>query len=140
MDSMYGLTLHQPWATLISDGRKAYETRSWKTAYRGLLLIHAGKRKPLARDLQRFGYEKQDLVLGAVICIATLADCILMDDSFISSISSDEYQAGHWETGRYAWHLIDVRPLETPIEYAGNRRLWSPSVELRNILAEQEVI
>jgi hypothetical protein len=38
------LTLHQPWATAIAEGIKAIETRSWSTAYRGPLAIHAGKR------------------------------------------------------------------------------------------------
>jgi hypothetical protein len=36
------LTLKQPWATLVANGLKEYEFRSWKTNYRGKLLIHAG--------------------------------------------------------------------------------------------------
>ncbi len=36
------LTLWQPWASLIAIGAKTIETRSWSTAYRGPLLIHAG--------------------------------------------------------------------------------------------------
>ncbi len=34
------LSLHQPWATLLLLGAKRYETRSWRTDYRGPLLIH----------------------------------------------------------------------------------------------------
>ena len=37
------LTIKQPWATLIMQGDKRFEFRSWKTTYRGDLLIHAGK-------------------------------------------------------------------------------------------------
>ena len=37
------LTIKQPWATLIMQKDKEYEFRSWKTQYRGDLLIHAGK-------------------------------------------------------------------------------------------------
>ena len=36
------LTLKQPWATLVAEGIKKYEFRSWKTNYRGKILIHAG--------------------------------------------------------------------------------------------------
>ena len=36
------LTLKQPWATLVAEGIKKYEFRSWKTKYRGDFLIHAG--------------------------------------------------------------------------------------------------
>ena len=37
------LTIKQPWASLIAEGIKKYEFRTWKTKYRGDLLIHAGK-------------------------------------------------------------------------------------------------
>lgn len=36
------ITLKQPWATLVAEGIKKYEFRSWKINYRGELLIHAG--------------------------------------------------------------------------------------------------
>ena len=37
------ITIKQPWATLIAEGYKEYEFRTWNTKYRGELLIHAGK-------------------------------------------------------------------------------------------------
>ena len=37
------LTVKEPWASLIAYGYKEYEFRSWKTNYRGKILIHAGK-------------------------------------------------------------------------------------------------
>ena len=45
------LTLKQPWATLVAEGIKIYEFRSWKTKYRGKVLIHAGA-----------GVDKKDMV------------------------------------------------------------------------------
>jgi hypothetical protein len=38
---MKALTLTQPYATLVANGWKGYETRSWRTDYRGPLAIHA---------------------------------------------------------------------------------------------------
>lgn len=40
---MRTITLTQPWATLVAIGAKQIETRSWSTAYRGPLAIHAAK-------------------------------------------------------------------------------------------------
>lgn len=37
------LTIRQPWASLIIEGYKMFEFRSWKTNYRGEILIHAGQ-------------------------------------------------------------------------------------------------
>jgi eukaryotic-like serine/threonine-protein kinase len=42
------LSLHQPGATLLTLGAKRYETRSWRTEYRGPLLIHASVSFPPA--------------------------------------------------------------------------------------------
>lgn len=35
------LSIQQPWASLIVQGHKRIETRSWNTKYRGDILIHA---------------------------------------------------------------------------------------------------
>lgn len=43
---MRALTLTQPWASLVIWGEKWLETRSWATAYRGPLVIHAAKAIP----------------------------------------------------------------------------------------------
>ena len=40
---MKAITIKQPWATLIMSGVKRFEFRSWKTNFRGDVLIHAGK-------------------------------------------------------------------------------------------------
>ena len=37
------ITIKQPFATLIAEGLKRYEFRTWKTKYRGDVFIHAGK-------------------------------------------------------------------------------------------------
>lgn len=37
------ITIKQPFASLIANGIKEYEFRTWKTKYRGKLLIQASK-------------------------------------------------------------------------------------------------
>lgn len=43
---MKAITIWQPWASLLACGAKEYETRSWATAYRGPIAIHAAAKKP----------------------------------------------------------------------------------------------
>ena len=46
------LSLTEPFATLIKEGKKKIETRSWQTNYRGELYIHASMTKPAKSDLE----------------------------------------------------------------------------------------
>jgi len=50
---MKAITLYQPWASLLIQGHKKFETRSWKHSYTGQLAIHAATKKPhdTMRDL-----------------------------------------------------------------------------------------
>ena len=45
------LTVRQPWAQAIAAGRKRIEVRSWRTAWRGPLMIHASARRPQIADI-----------------------------------------------------------------------------------------
>ena len=40
---MKAITIKQPWASLIVAGIKDIENRTWKTSFRGRVLIHAAK-------------------------------------------------------------------------------------------------
>ena len=74
------LSLHQPWATAIADGHKRIETRSWWTAYRGPIAIHAAKRNDawferILRKDHGLLTATPELPLGAIVATATLIDC-----------------------------------------------------------------
>ena len=43
---MKAITLRQPWATLVAEGIKTIETRSFRTKHRGHIAIHAGLHPP----------------------------------------------------------------------------------------------
>lgn len=40
---MKAISIKQPWASLVAAGHKTVECRTWKTAYRGPLLICSSK-------------------------------------------------------------------------------------------------
>ena len=70
---MKALTIKQPWATLIIEGYKKYEFRSWKTNYRGKILIHAGLSidKSVANNFKDYNLEYAN---GAIIGEADILD------------------------------------------------------------------
>jgi ASCH domain len=48
---MKAITIKQPYAQLICEGIKDIENRTWKTNYRGRVLIHAGADKKMALNV-----------------------------------------------------------------------------------------
>lgn len=78
---MKALTICQPYAELIARGSKRIENRTWPTAYRGPLVIHAGKSRDwLDPDTDAIDYPDGDLVFGAFIAIADLVGCRRVED------------------------------------------------------------
>lgn len=133
---MKAITIWQPYASLIEYRLKKYETRSWKTSYRGPLLIHSGQRPmrwilkhsaegALDIAIEQFGIDQlMQLPVGRAICIVDLVDCIEMTPEFIAAQSQTELAVGDWESGRYAWKLANPRPVNN-VELLGKQRLWN---------------
>lgn len=120
------LTIKEPWASLIVNGYKIYEFRSWKTNYRGKILIHAGM--SLEKDmLKKFEKYNLNCSKGAIIGEAELVDCILIDEDFkrkLLSIDSTVYSKSN-HTDTYAWKLENVKKYDTPIYRKGRLGLWN---------------
>jgi predicted transcriptional regulator len=68
---MKALSLKQPYAELILEGKKKIELRNWKTNFRGEFFIHASK-NPDEESMKRFGFTT--LPLGALVGKANLVD------------------------------------------------------------------
>lgn len=85
---MKAITIYQPWASLAELREKKFETRSWATSYRGIILIHSAKTAPLhakalaeldTQFLKSLGHEFCDnswfkLPFGCIIAIAELVN------------------------------------------------------------------
>lgn len=124
------LSLTEPFATLIKSNKKRIETRSWKTAYRGEIYIHASLTKISKDSLNNkelMSLVKEDLNYGKIICKCKLVDCIYMTKDFINKLKEDNYQeyiCGYYEEGRYAWILEDIEPLSKVVEAKGQLGIW----------------
>ena len=128
---MKALTIKQPWASLIIEGYKKFEFRSWKTNYRGKILIHSGL--SFEKDTkERFKDYDLEYKLGYIIGEAEIVDCILVDKEFnenLRNINSVVYgRSNHVEN--YAWKLENIKKYDNPIPCKGKLSLWDYQGEL----------
>jgi len=124
------LTVREPWASLIVNGYKKYEFRSWKTNYRGKILIHTSSL--MDKDmLDKFKDYNLDYITGAIIGEAEIVDCILVDKEFndeLREINPVVYgRSNHVET--YAWKLDNVKKYDKVIYTKGKLGLWNYEME-----------
>jgi hypothetical protein len=137
---MKALTLTQPWAQLVADDRKHWETRSWPTWYRGILAIHAGKGDDsIDRALaEHFGYKPaRDMPRGAIVAIVRVTDCqaTLGDDEAFRDEA--EYDYGYFERGRWKFRLELVTKLEAPVPCRGALGIWDVPADVAALIEAQ---
>lgn len=120
------LTIKQPWATLIINGYKRFEFRSWYTNYRGELLIHAGKSvdKEAMKGLEK--YLDIDIPIGKIIGKVNITDCIKLDEDLKKKLlleNDDVYKNS--EIGSFAFKIENVEKFKEGIEVKGMLGLWN---------------
>lgn len=145
---MKALTICQPYAHLIVQGKKRIENRTWPTPYRGLLYIHAGKSRSWldagmcnGREID-FGYgiPTADMAFGAVVAIAKLVNCVKLEaieagryDDIYPWAREHEHAEGPW-----CWILDSVSPVG-PWPWRGAQGLFDiDEVEL-GLVANREI-
>lgn len=146
---MKAISLLQPWASLVVDGHKLIETRSFGTKYRGELLIHVslGKKygKLSCRELcytEPFnsiigsGKGFDQLPFGAIIGKVDLIDVIptfevtepgttkIFKGEQVWSITKQEIAFGDYGPNRYAWLLANPVKFAKPIPAKGKLSIW----------------
>ena len=119
------LTLKQPWATLVSEGIKEYEFRSWKTNYRGKVLIHAGAGID-KKEMERFKDLNLKYPSKRIIAEVEIEDSLELDDKLNQKIISENNIAygSKIRTG-YAWKLKNVKKIKSNKEINGKLGLWN---------------
>lgn len=119
------LSIREPWASLIVNGYKEYEFRSWATKYRGDILIHASK--VVEKEyLSRFEHLNLDYQPGKIIGMVTITDCILVTKSFEKKLIDDNelVYGSTMNRGGYAFKLENAKKID-PIEINGRLGLWN---------------
>jgi hypothetical protein len=97
------LSIRQPWASLIISGIKDVENRTWRTNYRGPVLVHASLRADdiPSVDLVRYygAFPPSDQARGGIVGVVDIVDCV-------RPYSSRWYAPGCW-----AFVLTNARKL-----------------------------
>lgn len=128
------LTLRQPWATLVAEGIKKYEFRSWKTNYRGKVLIHAGTGID-KEDMKK--YENMNLKYPSrrIIAIVEIEDCLELDEQLNKKIIAEKNVAyGNKIRTGYAWKLKNVKKINYGKDVNGQLGLWNIDLDEKNFL------
>jgi hypothetical protein len=120
---------------------KTYETRGWKTDYRGPLAIHAAKKLFSEKDYPFDYYQEvakrfneKDFALyaldyGKVLCVVDLVDCV-PTGQLLGRIGRSEFWGDFRDRGddvkdRYAFKLENVRMIPWPKRPAvAGRQKW----------------
>lgn len=96
---MKALSVRNPWAQLIFQCEKTFEYRTWKTNYRGDLLICSTASPKIV-----------DTICGHAMCVVRLNDII--------EVTKDNYREFEDDLtpddiGIYAWQLTDLRYIQS---------------------------
>ncbi len=101
---MKAISIKEPWASMIANGEKTIETRTWKTNHRGKILLCASN-------------NPKGEFSGTCFATANLVDVRPME-------KSDEIFAGCKKyPGAYSWILDDIQRIK-PKPTKGKLRLF----------------
>lgn len=120
------ITLKQPWATLVAEGLKKYEFRSWKLNYRGEILIHAGKGID-KEAMDNFKHLDLNFPHSRIVARVKILDCIELNQEINKNIiQENELVYGHkYDRTGYAWKLEVVEKINDNRKVSGKQGIWS---------------
>ena len=104
------LTIKEPWATMIKEGLKTIETRTWKTKYRGKIFLHASK-------------SQKSNISGKIFATAEIIDCRKMNKEDEKAACCEIYPNAH------SWFLDKITKIE-PIKAKGKLGLWETDLDI----------
>jgi ASCH domain len=103
---MKAISLKQPWANLVAEGKKTIETRTWETKHRGDILIVSSK-SPTSPE-----------PVGMALAIAEIIDCRPMTVADENAACCKIYPRAH------AWTLRNIRKI-TPFPVKGSLGIYN---------------
>lgn len=148
------ITIWQPWATLIAEGAKRFEFRSWPapTKYWGTRVgIHAGARKPNVGEIRQLLYELESpwraktgidpaiaipileralqapagMPLSSVVCTALMGRP-LVNAALAAALGVDFVNdSDRAQHSNWGWPLSEVQRLEPPVPARGSQGWWN---------------
>ena len=121
------LTIKQPFATLIAEGYKEYEFRTWKTKYRGEFLIHAGIGVD-KKAMEKYKHLNLEYPSGCIIAKVTLTDCIEINEEARKMLKEKnnivyDHIINHTDWKGYGFKMENIKKIN-PIPIKGKLSFW----------------
>ena len=131
------LTVKNPWAWLIAQGIKDIENRTWRTNFRGRVLIHASAYQNIhvwdelpydyREELRKFNHKQQEMNLQSfltrskILCSVEIVDCVINHPSIWA-------EKGTTEDGKQIYNWVIANPQPEPqfegLKIKGALSLW----------------
>jgi len=121
---MKAISIRQPWAELILQGRKTIELRTWQTHYRGRIAIHASQ-TVREEACVAYGLDPARVVRGALVGTVELIDIIPLDEREWETLRDQHLSLGDFPGPMFGWRLQDPQRLPQPIPMRGRMSLFN---------------
>ena len=126
------LSVSQPFADLITSGKKTIELRNWNTGFRGEFLIHAPL-KIRIEDCKRLKITKK-FITGAIVGKATIYD--VKKYNSVNEIKNDKkfhFASKDSQNKKYGFMLKNAKQFRIPIPYKGRLGFFDVVLPKTNI-------
>lgn len=110
---MKAISIKDPWAELIANGEKTIETRTWKTKYRGKILVVASK-LPKTKNS------------GLAIAVTEIVDCRPMELNDAKEACCNIYDRAN------SWDLKNTRRIK-PFPIKGKLNVYHVDVDEKDL-------
>jgi len=118
------LSIRQPWAELILQGRKTIELRTWQTHYRGRIAIHASQ-TVREEACVAYGLDPARVVRGALVGMVELAGILPLDERGWETLRDQHLSLRDFPGPMFGWRLEDPQRLPQPIPMRGRMSLFN---------------
>ena len=127
------LSVSQPFANLIVQGKKTIELRRWNTNFRGEFLIHSPK-KIRIEDCKRLQIDSKDLIKGAIIGKAEIYDVKKYNSKSEFVKDSKKHLASKsFQNNKYGFLIKNAKPFRIPIPAKGKLGFYDVKIEQKKM-------
>lgn len=146
------ISIWQPFASLIVEGCKVFETRGWsapasvigtRIGIASTKNILPDQRKHCEDELFQKFYATtgmapwQDLPRGMLLGTVEIDSVELMTEELMDEVSLEEQSYGWWSPGNFAWRLTKPVKLDEPIPIRGMQGLFEWKGKLPDVGGKQ---
>jgi len=131
---MKALSIRQPWAELILQGRRTLELRTWRTTYRGKIAVHAAQEIDKTA-CEHYGIDAQTLPRGQIVGTVEIGDIIDFDAESFDAAQVEHLYLKGFPGDLVGWRLTDPQRLSEPINFKGKYNLFEiPDALMETVL------